>query len=193
MEVWKDIPGYEGLYQVSDMGRIKRIAGYKKRNKWGSYTILPEKYMKSSFDKDGYLRIGLAKDRERKTYHVHRLVALAFLPNPNNYPQINHKDENKQNNAVDNLEWCTCSYNINYGTRNDKIASKYNKKKRTGADPNSKFARKVAQYDLAGNLIRVWASISLVEQELGANHSSIIQNCQGKRKMVYGYKWAYVS
>lgn len=103
MEQWKDIKGYEGLYSISSYGRV-----------WS--------YWKKDFkcphpDKDGYLIIGLSKDHKLKKVKLHRLVAEAFIPNPDNLPCINHKDENKANNNVNNLEWCTVSYNNTYGTR----------------------------------------------------------------------------
>ena len=108
MEIWKDILGYEGLYQVSNYGRVRSL-------KYGK-----EKILKQQINTDGYLHIDLYKNKKRKNYNVHRLVTIAFLENPNNYPQVNHKDENKQNNHIDNLEWCDYKYNCNYGTRKNK-------------------------------------------------------------------------
>lgn len=106
-EIWKDIQGYEGLYQVSNLGNVKnKIQPYLKQ----------EKIYKKFSNSNGYLFVGLRKDKKRKFKYIHRLVAEAFIPNPNNLPQINHKDENKQNNCVNNLEWCTNKYNQNYGT-----------------------------------------------------------------------------
>lgn len=105
-QFWKDIPGYEGLYQVSNTGRVRSL-NYNGTRK--------TKVLKQGTNKDGYKRIKLYKDGKFKVYLVHRLVALAFIPNPNNYPIINHKDENRWNNNVDNLEWCTYKYNSNYG------------------------------------------------------------------------------
>lgn len=114
-EIWKDCKGYEGLYQVSNLGRV--------------WNIKLQRYLKGSYDKDGYIRVNLtAKNGKVKTERVHRLVALVFLDNPNNYPQVNHKDENKGNNCVDNLEWCDAKYNINYGTRNDRMAKTQSRK-----------------------------------------------------------------
>ena len=109
-EIWCPIRGYEGIYEVSDQGRVKSI-GYGK-----------ERILRPVRNNNGYLLVGLRKNREQKWYLVHRLVAQAFIPNPDNLPQVNHKDENKTNNSVQNLEWCDRKYNCNYGTRNQRIS-----------------------------------------------------------------------
>lgn len=105
-QIWKDIPGYEGKYQVSNTGEVRSL-NYNGTRK--------SKVLKQGTDKDGYKRVHLYKNGKNKNYLVHRLVAQAFLPNPNNYPIINHKDENPSNNYYKNLEWCTYEYNNNYG------------------------------------------------------------------------------
>ena len=110
-EIWKDIKGYEGLYQISNYGEVKSL------EKKAGFSTRKEKILKQHLDKDGYVKVYLCKNNKVKFLSVHRLIAEAFIPNPNNFPQINHKDENKQNNKIENLEWCTCKYNINYGTR----------------------------------------------------------------------------
>lgn len=119
-EVWKDVAGYEGLYQVSNLGRVASLERITSKG-----VHVPYKLLSQSNDKDGYKKVGLYKDGKVEVGRVHRLVATAFIPNPYNYPVINHKDENKQNNVVDNLEWCTVKYNANYGTaiqrRSDKL------------------------------------------------------------------------
>ena len=107
-EIWKNIEGYEGKYQVSNFGQVKSMIGQEK-------VLHPKKH------RTGHLQIGLHKDKKRKTMYIHRLVAQAFIPNPDNLPCVNHKDENPNNNNVDNLEWCTQKYNCNYGTRVDRI------------------------------------------------------------------------
>ena len=101
-EIWKNIEGYEGKYQVSNLGQVKSMIGQEK-------VLHPKKH------RNGYLQIGLHKDKKRKTMYIHRLVAQAFIPNPENLQQVNHKDENPSNNSMDNLEWCTAKYNMNYG------------------------------------------------------------------------------
>ena len=108
MEEWRDIKGYEGKYKISSYGKVKSL---KHKD---------EKLLKPSYDKDGYKQVILCNNGKGKKWFIHRLVAIHFLPNPNNLPQVNHKDEDKANNVVENLEWCTCKYNINYGTAKNK-------------------------------------------------------------------------
>ena len=121
-EEWRDIGGYEGLYQISNIGNVKslgRLVNYKnKGKKWQEGKIL------KPLNKRGYLCVGLWKNGYIKNYSVHRLVAQAFIPNPNNLPQVNHKNEIKDDNRVENLEWCNNYYNSQYGTRNKRIAEK---------------------------------------------------------------------
>ena len=112
-EIWKDIPGYEGLYQVSNTGKVKSL-NYMKTRK--------EKILKPRKEGKGYLKITLSKEGEKKDFKIHRLVASVFIPNPNNLPQINHIDECKTNNNVENLEWCDNRYNSNYGTHTQRMA-----------------------------------------------------------------------
>lgn len=118
-EIWKDIKEYEGLYQISNLGNVKslpKMVGFRKRK---------EKILKTYYDKNGYVKVILCKENKTRFLSVHRLMAEAFIPNPNNFPQINHKDENKQNNNLENLEWCTCKYNINYGTRTERAMKRF--------------------------------------------------------------------
>lgn len=125
-EIWKDIVGYEGLYQVSNLGNVKRLKGYKGR---GKGYIVEEHFIQPSINSRGYQNVVLCKNGKTKTFSMHRLVAIAFLDNSNNLPQVNHKDENKLNNCVDNLEWCNSKYNNNYGTRNKKCSDKWKLKR----------------------------------------------------------------
>jgi len=114
-EEWRDIDGYEGMYMISNMGRIKSLA---------RKGVLFDRIIKSKPTRTGYHIIGLRKGESRTFYLVHRLVAQAFLPNPNNLPEVNHKDEDLNNNTLDNLEWVTPKQNCNYGTRNQRISEK---------------------------------------------------------------------
>ena len=114
MEIWKDIKGYEGLYQISNKGRVKSLGNNKTKK---------EKILSPGKHK-GYFYVSLYKNRKEKKYSIHRLVAQAFLPNPDNLPVVNHKDENKLNNNVENLEWCTQEYNVNYSSSNGRPGKK---------------------------------------------------------------------
>ena len=173
-EMWKDIKDYEGLYQVSNLGRVKSLERLAKSNN-NNYRIVKEKLLKQSEDKDGYKRVSLNKNNKSKLCTIHRLVAEAFIPNPNNYPCINHKDENKQNNNLENLEWCTVKYNNNYGTR----IERFKQKKQIA----------IGQYDLNGNLIKKWNSAKEVYKTLGYDFSRIRKCCNNKSYKAYNCIW----
>ena len=113
MEEWKSIPGYEGLYEISSYGRVKSLEiSYVRKN--GVMDHKPEIILKPKNNGKGYSVVCLYKNKKHKYCLIHRLVAQTFIPNPDNLPMINHKDEDKTNNSVDNLEWCTAKYNSNY-------------------------------------------------------------------------------
>lgn len=118
IEIWKDILGYEGLYQVSNLGRVKSLNYHKTR----------KEHILKPTNCHGYLRVNLSKNKNRKSYLVHRLVGEAFISNFDNLPEINHKDENKHNNCVENLEWCDRQYNNTYGTMLQKNRDSHNPK-----------------------------------------------------------------
>ena len=120
IEQWKDIEGYEGLYQVSNLGNVKSLN--RTSIKEGRDYRVKEKILKTFLCSSGYPTVVLSNNGKKETLMVHRLVALHFIPNPHKYEQINHKDENKNNNNVDNLEWCTQDYNLHYGNRGKKIS-----------------------------------------------------------------------
>lgn len=122
MEIWRDIEGYEGKYQISNYGRIKSKKRLDTKNR-----PIKERILKTSQKYYGYQTVGLTINGKTKYYYVHRLVAEAFIPNPNNYNEINHKDENATNNFVGNLEWCNHHYNCLYGTRIERSAEKHKK------------------------------------------------------------------
>ena len=149
------------------------------------YSIFSHKFLKPSKQKNGYLTVELFNSKGSKRLLVHRIVAEAFIPNPNNYPQVNHKDENKLNNCIDNLEWCTAKYNMNYGcgakTRHLKIAIKN----------GMKVCVSVLQIDKTGNIINRFNSIKEAERNLGISNSHISECCKGKRKTANGFVWRY--
>ena len=160
-EIWKDIFGYEGLYQVSNLGRVRSL-------KFGKERILSIR--RSKF---GYLLVNLCKNSDMKTFRVHRLVGQSFIPNPNNLPEINHKNEDKTNNRVENLEWCDRKYNINYGTR------------------TVKCSKPVLQFTKDGEFVREWKSTMDVQRNLGFDNTSISSCCTGRYKSAYGFIWKY--
>ena len=115
---------------------------------------------------------------------LHRIIAQAFIVNPNNYKEINHKDENPSNNSLQNLEWCDKKYNINYGTGNQRRSQTEIKTKKGG--------KRVYQFDLENNLLKIWNNQLEIKKELGISQTNNISNCcNGKRKSAYGYKWRY--
>lgn len=171
-EIWKDIENYEGVYQISNMGRIK-VLDHTITKKDGRKLRIKEKILTPTIrGKKGneYYHITL----KRKCYRVNRLVAKAFIPNPNNLPCVNHKDENKLNNKVSNLEWCTYQYNNTYNN----IHKRTNKKK-----------IKIDQYTLNGDFIKTWDSFLDIKNYFGWNHAS--ECCNDKRKTSNGFIWKY--
>lgn len=178
-EIWKDISGYEGIYQVSNFGNIKSLERYfPTKNPKKPIAHINEKILKLRTDKKGYLNVGLTKNGKFRTIQVHRIVAEAFIPNPENMPQVNHKDENKSNNNVNNLEWCSRKYNCNYGTRNLKIGK-------------SSCKNRVIQCDLEGNPIKIFKNGKEAGLAFGKDPSSIYACCVGKQLTAFGYRWCH--
>lgn len=165
-EVWKPVVGYEGLYEVSNIGRVRSI-NYHKSGK--------AKVMSPSFNTWGYLIVDLRKNNKRHSYTVHRLVALAFIPNPDNLPEINHKNEIKYDNTVENLEWCTRKYNINYGTGNERRGRR----------------KSIVQLDNNGNVVKKWESGFAASRYYQIDRSGIYNCLHGKQKTCKGFVWKY--
>jgi len=167
MEIWKDIPGYEGLYQISNEGRGKSFGGKR-------YNV--ERIIKGGISR-GYLYLGLWKDGCYHLKSVHRLVAEAFIPNPDNKPQVDHINGNRLDNRADNLRWCTAKENSNNPITKQRMSDS--------------AKNKVYQYTLEGELIKVWSST----KECGKNgfiQALVSACCVGKRKTHKGYRWSYV-
>lgn len=169
MELWKDIQNYEGLYQISSHGRVKSFQKSTKHRCADEYFLVPHRM------KNGYLQVTLySGNKSKRKFLIHRLVAEAFIPNPQNLPQINHKDENKQNNHVDNLEWCTAVYNNKYGTASLRMIE-------TKSIP-------IIQLTLDRKPIAVYRSPKIAERLLGFSAHYISSVC-GKNENAYGYYW----
>lgn len=189
LEVWRDIEGYEGLYQVSSYGRIYSF--HRTNTKGG--------FIRQSFSGSGYLQAHLCKNGKKKSFLTHRLVAKAFLPNPNNCLEVNHKDERKTNNCVWNLEYCTKKYNENYGTKRFRAAAHHDYKAsaiKSAAhhdykEVGRKLAKPIIQFDKQGNIVKLWESGQEIKRQLGYSCGNISAACRGKHKSVYGYIWKF--
>ncbi len=184
-EIWKDITGFECEYQVSNLGRVK---SFKK----GKETI-----MKPHVIYSGYFQICLLKQNKRHLFLIHRLVAQEFIQNPFNKPEVNHIDGNKQNNKVNNLEWCTHGENIKHAWNNGlqkksiKMALCGKKYAKLNFKSGVNLRKKVDQYDLNGNFIKTWESTAEAERQLNLPHSKVSACCVGKRKTTGGFIWKH--
>ena len=167
-ELWKMIPGYEGLYMVSDLGRVKSIRFEK------------ERILKTDMS-SGYLRVMLG--RRNGHFLVHRLVAEAFIPNPDNLPCVNHINEVKTDNRVENLEWCTKKYNTNYGKGRERMVEKQRNRK--------DCSKVILQFSLNGEFIKEWPSGKEIQRKLGFAQTNISACCLGKYKQTHGFIWKY--
>lgn len=191
-EIWKDISGYEGKYQVSNFGNVKSL-NYRMTSK--EHPLTP------GVDTSGYLFVALYENGKSKNYRVHRLVAEAFITDKTNFKyvneedrnkyinnldklQINHKDEERKNDCVYNLEWCTNWYNQLYGIHNERVAISQRN------DPNK--SKRLYQLNLDNTFIKEWPSVNEVKRQTSYNAGCISACCRGERKTAYGYKWCYV-
>ena len=173
MEVFREIKGFDGKYLVSNLGRVKSKFSYK-----GTDERILKQYKHKNTD---YLFVRLfveAKNRKTrqkyKNYDVHRLVAETFIENPEELGYVNHKDENKQNNHADNLEWCTAKYNSNYGSIKERTC------------------KRVGKYDLEGNLLETYSSVTEAGEKNHYYKGNISSCCNGNFKTAYGYVWKHL-
>jgi len=166
-EVWKDVVGYEGLYQISTFGRVKSLKRFDTRG-----NLLKSRILKNVSRGNGYLSVDLCKNATAKLFDLHRLVAQAYIPNPDSKPQVNHIDEDKTNNNVDNLEWVTIKENANHGTRNRRIGK------------NIKVIYQDDTYEF-------WESAHLFAKNFGISNSGITECLSGRNKTCYGMRFEY--
>lgn len=185
-EVWKPIEGYEGLYEISRDGVIRSLPRLHTKGK----------VIKTSLGSSGYEQVHLSKDSVVKTFMVHRLVAKTFIDNPENYPEVNHKDEDKRNNSIDNLEWCDRNYNQNYGTaiRRMRDSHNYSESNKKGAEHHDydsigkKRRKALLQIDDHGNVIKRWDGFITMAKETGYSKGNVAIACDNGNK-AYGYYW----
>lgn len=178
-EVFKDIAGYEGLYQVSNLGRVKRV----ENKRCDGHHILKEKILKNEIKKTKYVYVHLCKNGKVKGFRVHRLVAETFIPNPENKSQVNHINCDKTDNRVENLEWCTASENQQHCVDNGLRVMKKGKEC-TSSKP-------ILQYDLDGNFVREWDCIADAERELKIHTTNISRVCKGIYSQTHNYIFKY--
>lgn len=179
-EVWIDVIGYDGFYKISNFGNIKKCLC---KNQFGIFKI--ERTISPYKNEKGYLKVGFVKDKKRKIEKLHRVVAFHFLDNPENKPEINHKDGDKLNNHVSNLEWCTRSQNIKHSWENGLSI------KRFGKDNHS--SKSVDQFEIDGSFIRTWECMSDAGRANGISSSKICCVCKGTRITAGGFKWSYTN
>lgn len=217
-EIWVDIKGYEGFYQVSNQGRVKSLERRVKNNNNDEMRTIKERILKIHIDKKGYYRVDLCKNGNKKQYLVHRLVAIAFIPNPDNLPQIDHIDTNRLNNVWTNLKWCTNKENSN-NELTRKHMSESQKGKQLSDNTKKKISKafkgeshpfygkhhteeakqkmrvsnsiKIVQLDKNYNMIKIWDSAKEVERETGYYNTNVNGCCRGKIKTYKGFIWMY--
>lgn len=198
-EIWKDIPNYEGYYQISNYGRLKSLEKYVNSGiKNNSKVKRKERICTAKINKLGYIHYSLSKNQKYFNINAHYILAELFLSKMNykymdyenvskinlNKLEVNHIDENPTNSRIDNLEWCTHTYNINYGNRNKKVSKAMLNYK--------KFSKKINQYDLDMNFIKTWNSLKEIWRETGYTRSAISKCCRGIYKQSKGYIWKFV-
>ena len=192
MERWKPIAGYEGFYEVSNHGRVKSIKRSVPNPACGGQYTVNERILHQAQSDFGHKNVVLSKNGVSTHKLVHRLVAEAFLENPNDYPCVNHKDENPSNNNLSNLEWCTQKYNSNYGNASEKKSAAQKKRDWSFRKTSGCNRKGVEQVSVDGVLINTFASLTDAANATGANITKISACCNGKRKTANGYQWRFL-
>ena len=177
MEIWKDVPGYIGLYKVSNYGRLK--------------SVKKQLVLKTCGSGNRYKTVSLCKGM-RKTFRLHRLVAAAFIPNPDNKPCVDHIDGDKSNNRADNLRWVTTKENCNNPITKSRLNKKIGEYMVGRLGGLHQRAKQIAMYSICGDLIKTFLSVKDAQRETGLNDSNIVKCCKGIKKTCGGYIWAYV-
>ena len=177
VEVWRPVVGWEGLYEVSSHGRVRSLDRYV-RCKIGMRCMKGKILTQRAWG--NYMSVCLVLDQQEERRYVHRMVAEAFIPNPDNLPQVNHKDENKHNNTLENLEWCTSDYNLKYGTRPERFSKSRGKA--------------IEQLTLYGRHVATYYSARQAERESGGRfkNTHLIDAAHGQLQTAYGYRWRFV-
>ena len=178
-EVWKPVKGYEGIYEVSDLGRVRSLPRMLTDSKGRRHPV-PMKILRAH-NRKGYVGYRLCNGSAIVEFSAHRLVAMAFIPNPDNLPIVNHRDENPKNNQVSNLEWCDISYNTRYGTGVER------------AQANHVYHRKaVEQLTKDGQQVATSKGVKEASRATGADASVIVRVCKGRHETAGGYRWRYI-
>ena len=181
-EIWKPVPEYEGLYEVSNVGNIRSLAFLCSRTKKVTARRLP-RHLAQETSYDGYKRVVLSNCGKHRHFNVHRLVAMAFIPNPKGLPQVNHIDENPANNNAENLEWCTGKENCNHGLHRQRIVERQTN--------NVYRSKPVCQYTIDGKYINYYPSTKEAERQTGVASEQISRVCKGRNKHAGGFVWKY--
>lgn len=173
-EQWKQVKGFEGIYEVSNFGNVRSLH-------YRNWNIV--KNLTPFINRDGYKRVCLCRSGKQLNMFVHRIVATAFIENPDNLPQINHLNEIKTDNRVENLAWCSAKENVNHGTRNERMS-------KAKLNTNCKA---IIQLDAQGREIRRWVSLMEVNRAFGYDVGFLGRCCKGRCEKAYGYKWRYAT
>lgn len=189
-ETWKDVDGYVGKYQVSNLGNVKSLKRYVK-NKNGM-RVVKEKMLKPYLNNKGYWAVSLTENHKSKLKFVHRLIAEAFIRYIDNKPFVNHKDGVKTNNNIKNLEWCTQKENVEHAIKSGKYDNVFRVARIKKPNHNIHLRKKIIQKDINGEIIKEWEGINVACKELKIDSGNVIKALKGKQKKCGGFIWEYM-